>query len=1371
MERIRSSLPDRPRLSLPDRAKFHLPDRSKFHLPDRPRFNIKKPNVHFPTLGKFKKTQNVGGQIPRERSDESSVGSRRNIFDFSTYPRFFDKKSKIQGEYATSSPKESRAQSTESSTLPRAKKTVAPLGPRWSQKFTDIKFADDEEDEVGKTLVERSKPWRRPSLEQPRLSLGAQESIDEPESLPWEDSEEKAGEMGRSQRRVERVTYEEEEEEGEGDERQEEIDRGRGLKFRRRNTSEDSYEDEPPPRIDPRLYGDQDIRREEAELEEDDSMEMMDQEAYRAAFMAVDPRYYKRKRGKSNETEPETSEPPEGEEDEPLSSGMEEDLSGRSDREQQQSSGSSFDRRRRGIVEEVDSDEFMIREDGLNRDDAAAGRYLTSEIREALAEAPANALADEILMVTAKPPQRPARTRSLRKRKETSVESYEVVGPVRPKRDMRGRSYEADYDYEVESIPDNAEDSFGSGTRHRIVYHAESSGLDLARMEPLDEPLVVVKPLRRKSKSSFTGSQSLRRSESLAPQPKERGEEKTTGPSAPPRRRKRVEGPIAGSRDEVEAPRVNGVGACNGHHFPVSIEPEIAGSEERTKTAAPKKPERATSRETLKSTASSRRIEHEYMVESPPPVPPKRSSRSRGASLAPDDDRTSHGAESIPEIGYNEEDIPQDEEDSRLEYPGYAFIEKREKPPRPPPPRKRRDEKFATTPRPGKTPNRPQRAYSTLRPVRSTTPSEVTVPSNVETEATAYEQVDSELEDEDERRVPSGTVVSMIQGRPLPAPPRPPRSRRERNLQEAEVVLEDLVPMSEAFASTQTDPLPDDMIIEEEVTRAKLIVSPSRSGSQILVSTERIPSPTMANFSIGGTRSYSQGAPSTYDNDIPSLTEQNRQEYSKSSEFPNETSENTIQQRLGAERFRRTPSPGRRATAPTVPPLPAEKSWSYRDDVPVEGLGSPDRELVSRSPSPALLREIARKRDDYEADIETRLQSSLSERIRLEEELERARNLRSALLANEPLKIASLEVTDLKVENLNVTTLEAQKLTASEIDALIVSASEISNKGQVATVDDSLNLQPTLLRELMAIRSQLELANSSSHEAAAIASELAIERMERERRREEQQQLSRPRESSPASHLQLDQVSRTTETRAIYSSLGASREPSSPQPSIQSHEQPAPKKPEVCGKEEVRSRSRSRSSSTGRTASPTGPRQTASPVKSLPPVISVTPDTPAPIQNSVDTPSEMSLPQRAVLSYVQQASPRPPPASPSITANAPRYVTFATNSEIPPEFFALASPSLPPAAPARTVLEPGVFELGQQLLQAFKVAIKRAMRHFVGYIVNRIGHEETDTKMREVEIALCALLLIIVGLLIVCFSGPRTITHHHHWDYFNPPRL
>lgn len=93
----------------------------------------------------------------------------------------------MKAEYVTSSPKESRAQSTESSTFPRAKKSSLSLSARWAQRFGETVKGIHHDD--SEPPVDRSKPWRHPSLEEPRLSLKPQTSEEEEEKLPWENTE------------------------------------------------------------------------------------------------------------------------------------------------------------------------------------------------------------------------------------------------------------------------------------------------------------------------------------------------------------------------------------------------------------------------------------------------------------------------------------------------------------------------------------------------------------------------------------------------------------------------------------------------------------------------------------------------------------------------------------------------------------------------------------------------------------------------------------------------------------------------------------------------------------------------------------------------------------------------------------------------------------------------------------------------------------------------------------------------------------------------------------------------------------------------------------------------------------------------------
>ena len=191
-------------------------------------------------------------------------------------------------------------------------------------------------------------------------------------------------------------------------------------------------------------------------------------------------------------------------------------------------------------------------------------------------------------------------------------------------------------------------------------------------------------------------------------------------------------------------------------------------------------------------------------------------------------------------------------------------------------------------------------------------------------------------------------------------------------------------------------------------------------------------------------------------------------------------------------------------------------------------------------------------------------------------------------------------------------------------------------------------------------------------------------------------------------------------------------------------------------------------------------------------MISVTPDTSLrPItSNGVQS-------KRAVISYTsnneekQPSIPRdtsssPPPAresssspimllretsqSPSHSStNVTQFIAFPT-SQIPSEFFSLANPSSSLTTNNQRVeVDPNVLEMTMQLLRALKIAGTQSLRSFVDSVVSRFGCEDSD-KVRQVELALCALLVLIAGLILLSICSPKTVMHHHHWEYFNPPQ-
>lgn len=399
-ERPKFNFPERPKIRLPERPKFHLPERPKFNLPERPKFSMpERPKFNLPQMPSFslsKEHKNRSHRTSstrrplRERSQMSSASTsstKKNIFDFDfkSYPRIFDRKSR-RADYATSSPKPSRGQTPPPPQLPTKRKG------RWLQRFTDLKYSNE-----------------------PRVTT--------------------AGEAhGRH------------EEDLEGEEFEEDFDMVEGAAEGSESTT--AFRDKD--------YGyavTMDVAQRPAETAQQ----------IRASSSSV----------------------PE------------------SDREAR-SSGSSSLRHRAGVLEEIDSDEFFLREKGLSQEDVDVGRYLTSEIREAF-RAPVSALSQmdnfeyyddeedienlgqQYRSTPERGPTRPARTRSLGNRKrsnkskepspaeeDASLQFFNTFPPVRPKRSRQLHQQQAE----------SMEEQDTSKEKEGEVYKQEMEE------EETDEPIV-----------------------------------------------------------------------------------------------------------------------------------------------------------------------------------------------------------------------------------------------------------------------------------------------------------------------------------------------------------------------------------------------------------------------------------------------------------------------------------------------------------------------------------------------------------------------------------------------------------------------------------------------------------------------------------------------------------------------------------------------------------------------------------------------------------------------------------------------------------------------------------------------------------------
>lgn len=117
-----------------------------------------------------------------------------------------------------------------------------------------------------------------------------------------------------------------------------------------------------------------------------------------------------------------------------------------------------FNGRKKGVLEEINSDEYFLRQKGISQDDIDMGKYLSHEIREAFKSPGMNALAKMDYMDDENvnpeqyqlPPMRPTRSGSTKKKSilkkvyksdpSLSEEGYKTYPPRRPGRKSRSQS-------------------------------------------------------------------------------------------------------------------------------------------------------------------------------------------------------------------------------------------------------------------------------------------------------------------------------------------------------------------------------------------------------------------------------------------------------------------------------------------------------------------------------------------------------------------------------------------------------------------------------------------------------------------------------------------------------------------------------------------------------------------------------------------------------------------------------------------------------------------------------------------------------------------------------------------------------------------
>ncbi|OWR54274.1 hypothetical protein KGM_208372 [Danaus plexippus plexippus] len=437
------------------------------------------------------------------------------------------------------------------------------------------------------------------------------------------------------------------------------------------------------------------------------------------------------------------------------------------------------------------------------------------------------------------------------------------------------------------------------------------------------------------------------------------------------------------------------------------------------------------------------RTEHEYIVPQADlsqgdvteqsPLPPRRNrSRSSRTTSVCDDDRTSHGAESlILDAHISTADNALSESDIQRESPGYATVDKGNFTPskgarrslsKTPPARRRKSNSserkyYTVSSQKSRMPDRPPRKKSStsLMTLDSFTK------ESINGDQTQYVEIDRSKMEDSHKDLKSGAIVSKMKDRPLPPPPRPPRGPKRKKLSQEEesqksaLNLSDYLDVVEIEVSTQTDPLPDDVDFEFGIDD-NLDLSMSSSLRDIIDEESILGKIHDKSITLEADRRSSR--PASRSEKSLKLSDPKLGEFSKSS--------------LGK-------------TSPTVILVEKRVSSPTRIDekevilteasLTVQPIDIDDSQVPDVPPLP-------KSRDTLTSTIKPRTEPEIPESEKTLDKI--AETNKDILLDN--LVTQRLQVRDLDVGRLNVSELQASKILVSDIEGMTLNVNELDSK-------------------------------------------------------------------------------------------------------------------------------------------------------------------------------------------------------------------------------------------------------------------------------------------------------------------------------------
>lgn len=770
------------------------------------------------------------------------------------------------------------------------------------------------------------------------------------------------------------------------------------------------------------------------------------------------------------------------------------------------------------------------------------------------------------------------------------------------------------------------------------------------------------------------------------------------------------------------------------------------------------------------------RMEPDYIIPAAPPEdfelppePPRRGRRksSHAMSLV-DDDRTSRGASSLPsEREHIVDDLPRDL--SLPEIPGYAAVEKpitkprHSKRPSAPGRRKRSNGQQRTYPHFYSLPHRPPpirplRNYSTLGPSRPPRKHKTLVPEDAEQKSESYIEIDDDilepLSHGSTRDLQSGDIIERMKGRPLPPPPRPPRKGREsREMQEE--AREGQVPIYRNEEEKEGE-------IEEseepfDVSKAE----PMGALSDAIF------------YAHPGVTSYND----------EKLEEEIARETKDLSSFELEKDKREPFLILQEAKIRETSpvsleiSVEEVSVATQTDPLPDDICVVMRDEeLPISHM-TVSTETTGQLPLSVKTSKFAQQTIPEHPPPPTVIEKPIPYYVMPDPETEIE------------LKAQKLQISELDVERLNVGELQAQKILVSDIDGVSLQVAELTSKSGNLVVS-GLELPPGFLQDLY---NCLPIPPSPSHPVPSPA------------------QVSAPSISPSFTHHHSD-----LPVTQLPAPTPPSQTPSAQTPQSQ---EPSPLTPESQPPPETVSPSQPSSQSIPHSQTPSEPSQTsvttpsqvpsrqAPSVPATPQVTSIS--APPPQSQQVPTiPVQQTIPLQSITnpnlvttfnglhSYIPDYIPPQVPVSVQIPSRTRSHIQqeleseeemislmhtpssrrrrhhlskpvsrYSSDEEEEEEYSSYRPPSRRHHSSSRGA-EPSVGELSRQLVHACQGVTMRALHQLVQYVTPQV--RDGEDKRRDLQIALCILLLLVAGLILMGFGSGKTY-HHHHWDYHFPP--